>query len=225
MRIFPPLRGARWLALAVLAACHHAPAASTSPEPARSTASARTQPPLVAPAPITVIPMVAAPTIIPLLDIPAGTHLGSRELVAMSLLTSGIDVSFAQLAMERTAQRDVLAYARRIVTDHTTLSTQLRDLLAQIDLSARDDDVTRALRERSARQREILAGLSGRAFDSTYMQVEVNYHRQLVDLIDHVLLPSASRGEVREYLTALRPAVSAHLAHAEQVRATLSARR
>ena len=179
----------------------------------------------MAPAPITVVQMQPAPTVIPLLSIPVGPRPDSHELAAWALLVSGIDVSFAELAPGRTTQRDVLAYARRIATDHTALATQLRDMLAQIGLTARDDDMTRSLRERGAEQLEILAGLSGRAFDTTYARIEVDYHRQLIGLIDQVLLPSASRREVREYLTALRPAVSAHLAHAEQVRAALSARR
>lgn len=214
MRILPSLRGSSWLLLATLAACHSG-VRTAEPAPA----------PLSAPASITVMPMVRASNVIPLLEIPAGTHLDSHVLAASSLLVNGIDASFSELATGRTTQRDVLAFARRMVTDHTALSAQLRDVLAQIELSARDNDLTRSLRERGAEQAGILAGLSGRAFDTTYVQVEVNYHRQLLDLIDHVLLPNASRRELREYLVAFRPAISAHLAHAEQVRATLSARR
>jgi len=75
------------------------------------------------------------------------------------------------------------------------------------------------------RARDILRELTGARFDSTYIANEILYHRELLDAISSVLIPATKSGELHDFVTSLRPAISAHLAHAEQIRATLASRR
>jgi putative membrane protein len=63
--------------------------------------------------------------------------------------------------------------------------------------------------------------LAGYAFDSTYIENEVAYHRKFLASIDNTMIPRARASELRVLLTTVRPAVAAHLAHAEQVRANV----
>jgi putative membrane protein len=67
--------------------------------------------------------------------------------------------------------------------------------------------------------------LSGYQFDSTYIENEVAYHRKFLTALDNVMLPGARNAELKALLTAIRPAVASHLAHAEQVRADVLAKR
>ena len=67
--------------------------------------------------------------------------------------------------------------------------------------------------------------LQGFAFDSTYIENEVSYHQKFLVTIDSLMLPAAKNAELKGLLTAVRPAVAAHLAHAEQVRANVISRK
>jgi putative membrane protein len=66
--------------------------------------------------------------------------------------------------------------------------------------------------------------MSGRAFDSAYVSMELDRHRAILAMIDDVLLPRARSAELRELLASTRPIIAAHVAHAEQLQATLARR-
>jgi putative membrane protein len=63
--------------------------------------------------------------------------------------------------------------------------------------------------------------LEGRAFDSTYIANEVTYHTKLLASLDNVLIPNADNPQLKSVLTQIRPAVAAHLAHAQRVQSAL----
>jgi putative membrane protein len=81
------------------------------------------------------------------------------------------------------------------------------------------------MRDESAEKRDLMRELSGFAFDSVYVENEVSYHRKFLSQLDNVMIPAARNAELRNLLTAVRPAVASHLAHAEQVRADVLAKK
>jgi putative membrane protein len=131
----------------------------------------------------------------------------------------------ARLAATRADNRDVKLLARSLVTDHTTMSSTLSRLLASADLTPREDDVTRLLRDQSAARRDTLRILSGWPFDSAYVESEVRYHQELLVAIDRVFIPSVRNARLREYVSSIRPTIAGHLALAEQVRDAIMPRR
>ena len=143
--------------------------------------------------------------------------------IALLQATSSVDLAYARVGTSRGMHRDVKALAKRMTTEHTLLNETLNRLIARLDLAPRDDDVVRLLREQSNARRDSLRALSGREFDSAYVANEVRYHQEVLTAIDRVLLPSAQRPALREYVTNLRPVITAQLAHAERVQATLAA--
>ena len=70
-----------------------------------------------------------------------------------------------------------------------------------------------------------MAGLTGFAFDSAYIANEVSYHQRFLATLDQVMLPAVRRPDLHTMLTTVRPAIAAHLAHAEQVWANVMAAR
>ena len=145
---------------------------------------------------------------------------------AAILLTShNVDLAAARIAAARAQHADVKKLARSMIADHTSLSTRLSRLVAAIQLSPRDDEVSRLLRDQSAVRRDTLRRLSGRPFDAAYVENEVRYHEELLVAIDRVFLPSVRSDSLKEYVTTMRPMEVAHLALAEQVRITLARRR
>jgi putative membrane protein len=153
------------------------------------------------------------------------TRVSDEHVAGIALMANNVEIGYALLAAVRATDADVKAYAARMHTDHTSLNATLTDLLSVLDVDARDDPAGIALRESSIPRSQRLRGLSGHAFDVAYVDLDVQSHREMLDVIDRVLRPSVDRRELREYVASLRPAVAAHLAHAEQLRATLAARR
>jgi putative membrane protein len=142
---------------------------------------------------------------------------------ALLLATNNVELAYARVGTSRGTHRDVKALAKRMTTEHTLLNQTLNKLVARLDLAPRDDEVVRLLREQSNARRDSLRALSGREFDSAYVANEVRYHQEVLTAIDRVFLPSAQRPALRDYVTTLRPVITAHLAHAERVQATLAA--
>jgi putative membrane protein len=53
----------------------------------------------------------------------------------------------------------------------------------------------------------------------------VAYHQAVLDAIDHVLIPTTDNADLKKLLTDVRPAIAAHLAHAQQLQSSLTAAR
>jgi putative membrane protein len=144
--------------------------------------------------------------------------------VGMFLMANNIELSFARIAFTNAASEEVKVFARRMLTDHTQMIDGTRALVAAQDLEPRDDMATRDLRDVSTLERDSLRELTGRAFDSTYVAMELQRHRDMLSIIDDVLLPRARNDQLRDMLAQMRPIISAHIAHAQQLRATLARR-
>ena len=165
--------------------------------------------------------------------IPAPTPSATSDIVRIPdgntagilLASHAADLAAAAIATSRAQHRDVKLLARNIVTDHTAMSLRLTRLVEDIGLATRDDDISRLLRDGSAARRDSLRRLSGRQFDSAYVENEVRYHRDLLVAIDEVFLPSVRNARLKEHLAGIRPTIASHLGLARQVQAAIARRR
>jgi putative membrane protein len=53
----------------------------------------------------------------------------------------------------------------------------------------------------------------------------VAYHKLVIDAVDKTLIPNAQNAELKATLVSVRPALVAHLEHAEQLQAELSGKK
>jgi predicted outer membrane protein len=150
--------------------------------------------------------------------------LSENALASLVLLANNAQRSSAELAASRSARGDVQALARRVATDHASLNGRFSALLERLDIAPAEDAAGTAFRDRSIGMQNQLRAADQPSFDSTYVALQLRSLREMRDLIEQQLMPNARRAEIREYLAELRPAVSAHIANAEQVQATLAAR-
>jgi putative membrane protein len=160
----------------------------------------------------------------PARNVPAKGQTGAvtdANIAAMVLASNNTDISYARLVPSRGERADVKEFARRMLTDHVGVNALVTDLLTKLDLAPEDNVASLDLRDESADKRDMMRDLSGYAFDSTYIENEVAYHRRFLASLDDVMLPRARDGQLRALLGSVRPAVAAHLAHAEQVRANV----
>lgn len=151
--------------------------------------------------------------------------LGDGNVAAMLLASNNTDISYARLVPSRASRDDVMQFAQRMITDHLGVNALLTETLAKIDLAPDDNMASLDMRAESAAARDAIRDLSGFAFDSAYITNEVSYHRRFLASLDNIMIPAARNDELKSLLTSVRPAVAAHLAHAEQVWANVMARR
>jgi putative membrane protein len=151
--------------------------------------------------------------------------ISDANIAAMVMASNNTDISYARLVPSRSARDDVKRFAQRMLIDHVGVNAMITELLLALDLAAEDNVESLDLRDESAEKRDIMRELSGFAFDSTYITNEISYHRKFLSSIDEVMLPRARNERLRNLLTSVRPAVAAHLAHAEQVWADVMAKK
>ena len=151
-------------------------------------------------------------------------ELTDANIAAIVLAANYTDISYANLAPTHAERQDVKEFAQRMYTDHTGVNQQMKDLLSKLDLAPVENATSLDFRDESAAHRDTLRELTGYAFDSTYIENEVRYHTRFLASLDSVLLPRARNADLRALLTNVRPAIAAHLAHAEQVRANVVAK-
>ncbi|MEP6732410.1 MAG: DUF4142 domain-containing protein [bacterium] len=147
------------------------------------------------------------------------------NIVAIILAANNTDLSYARLVPARARSADVKSFAQRMTTDHTILNAKANDIAARNGILAEDNVTSLDFRDRSAERRDVLRDLDGARFDSTYAENEVQYHTELLAALNSVLAPNARNQELREFVGQLKPAVSAHLAHAEQMRAAVATKK
>jgi putative membrane protein len=142
------------------------------------------------------------------------------NVAAILLAANNTDVSYAKVALSpgHTDNAGVKEFAQRMLRDHTAVNQQVNDLLTRINLTPEDDATSLDFRDESATKRDLMRELSGRKFDSTYIANEVTYHTKLLAALGS-LTAAARRPELKQLLLAIRPAVSAHLAHAQRLQA------
>lgn len=151
--------------------------------------------------------------------------LGDANVAAMLLASNNTDISYARLVPARALRDDVKQFAERMVTDHLGVNTLLTETLAKIDVAPDDNMASLDMRDESAGRRDAMRDLSGFAFDSAYITNEVSFHQRFLASLDNIMIPAVRNAELKSLLTSVRPAVAAHLAHAEQVWANVMARR
>jgi putative membrane protein len=147
------------------------------------------------------------------------------NVAAMLLAWNNTDISYARLVPSRAQRDDVKRFAERMLTDHTGINSLVTALLEKMDIGAEDNIASLNMRDESATKRDLMRDLQGFVFDSAYATNELSYHRRFLSSLDHEMIPAAKSDDLRTLLNTIRPAVAAHMAHAEQLWADVLAKR
>ncbi|HEY8468987.1 MAG TPA: DUF4142 domain-containing protein [Longimicrobiales bacterium] len=148
--------------------------------------------------------------------------LDDADIAAIVVAANTIDIQYGEIARERATNEQVKQFAETMIKDHTAVNQSATELVTRLGVTPTPNDVSRSLESQAAEMREVLRSKSGAEFDRAYIDNEVAYHRAVLQAIDEVLIPNASNAELKQTLVNVRPAVEAHLKHAEEIQRTLS---
>jgi putative membrane protein len=152
-------------------------------------------------------------------------QLSDSEIAHVAVTANAIDVETARLALEHAQDAEVKAFAQTMIRDHTAVNQQAAALAGRLGVTPQDNDVSRSLRDDAEDARRKIDDLWGASFDRSYIAREVAYHEAVLNALDGVLIPQTDDAELKALLRGVRPAIAAHLAHAQSLAATLASER
>ena len=149
--------------------------------------------------------------------------LTDPEVAHVAVTANSIDVDAATFAQSRTTNAEVKQFAALMITDHNAVNAKAAALAKKLGVTPKDNAVSQSLVAGAAKAHEALVPLKGAAFDKAYMAREVAYHQAVLDALDKLLIPTTENADLKALLTAVRPAIAAHLDHAKALSAKLNA--
>ena len=132
----------------------------------------------------------------------------------------GVDLGCAQLAAERGHSAEVKAFARTLVSEHGLARQLARDVAAMMNVTLKpsSDGARRAEHERTIKA---LRERPDAAFDVLFVRHEVDYHKEVVDVISKEWIPAAKHPDLSALLVQVGPAFDGHRTMAEALLAKL----
>jgi putative membrane protein len=147
------------------------------------------------------------------------------QIAAIVVAANTVDIEAGKLAQSKTKNEKVKQFADTMVTDHTAVNKSAVELVTKLGVTPEESETSRALTASGEQTRARLSGLSGKEFDREYIANEVAYHKLVIDAVDKTLIPNAQNAELKATLVSVRPALVAHLEHAEQIQAELGGKK
>lgn len=142
--------------------------------------------------------------------------------IAHIAYTAGvIDVEAAKLALSKTKNADVKAFAESMQKDHEAVNDMALALVKKLNVTPEDNATSQALSKAGQAKRIELGKLVGAAFDKAYVENEVAYHQQVNGALETLLIPSADNADLKSLLETGLKLFQGHQQHAEHVQAGL----
>ena len=144
------------------------------------------------------------------------------QIAAIAVAANDVDIAAAKMAKKQTKNAKVRQFANLMIKDHTSVNKQAGALVKKLGVTPEENDTSRSLRKGGDDNMASLKSLKGKDFDKAYAQHEVDYHQQVLDAINNVLIPNAKNEELKTLLQKVGPVVQEHLDHAKQLVEDLS---
>ena len=143
------------------------------------------------------------------------------QIAGIVVAANKIDVDAGKIAKSHSKNKEVQQFAQQMITDHTAVNKQAAALAKKLNVKPAESDTSKALKSGAKENEANLKKLKGPEFDKAYVNHEVDYHQQVLDAIDKVLIPNAKNPELKGLIEKVRPAIQAHLDHAKHLQASL----
>ena len=172
------------------------------------------------------VPVIAIVIAAGALSLAAGGALAQgapndAQIAHIVVTANQVDIDAGKLAETKASSKDVKAFGKQMVTDHSGVNQQAVALATKLKVTPEDNPTSQSLKAGGADNVQKLNGLKGAAFDKAYVDHEVAYHQQVLDAIDKVLVPNAKNEELKALIVKVRPAFVGHLEHAKMMQSAL----
>jgi putative membrane protein len=143
--------------------------------------------------------------------------LSDPEVASVAVVANQIDISYADIAKEKSKNSDVLKFAETMKNDHSAVISQASALVKKLGVTPKDNAVSQQLLSDAEKTKKTLRGKSPKEFDKAYIDNEVTYHKAVINAVEGLLIPETENAELKALLQNVVPALKTHLEHAEMV--------
>jgi putative membrane protein len=148
--------------------------------------------------------------------------LNDLEIAHVAYTADNIDIRYANIALKRSTNPDIHAFAQTMIRDHTAVNEMALALLDKLGASPQDNFLSQKLNSDSEAIVTKLESLNGGAFDRYYAANELGYHKAVNDLVENSFIPNIENAEVRDLFEAGLDIFKGHQDHAQMMVNTLS---
>lgn len=145
------------------------------------------------------------------------TKLTDGQISQILATVDSSEIEQAQVALKKTNNPDVRAYATHMVEQHTASKQAGAQLTSQTTLEPAESPKAVELQTRSTRTLQELEAADAATFDQIYLQGQIQQHEEVLSMIDDQLLPAVNEPALRDHLTNARGAVQQHLEQARKI--------
>ncbi|MGQ0559533.1 MAG: DUF4142 domain-containing protein [Sphingosinicella sp.] len=140
--------------------------------------------------------------------------ISDAQIAHIAYTAGQLDVEAGLLALERSRNSEVRAFAETMVRDHQAVNQQALVLLQRLGVTPQEHATSAALSSQATVERRRLAALEGAAFDRAYAEREAAYHAAVNAALRSTLIPSARNAELKALLEQGLALFTAHQEHA-----------
>lgn len=153
----------------------------------------------------------------------AQTHakLNDAEIADIAYTADNIDIQNAKLALQKSKNQDVRAFADDMIRDHSAVNQKALALLKKLDVKPEASATSRSLVKQADAEHAKLSKLNGAAFNKAYAANEVAFHKEVNGALETTLIPSAQNPELKSLLETGLKIFQGHEQHAEHLVAEL----
>jgi putative membrane protein len=144
-------------------------------------------------------------------------NLNDAQIAAIAVAANQVDIDAGKAAESKSSNHEVKAFAHRMIADHTDVINQATALVTKLKVTPEESTLSKSLKSDGQKNLDRLTKMDGKAFNKAYIYQEIAFHKQVLDVIDNMLLPSAKNEELKALLVKVRGGVTSHLEHAEKI--------
>jgi putative membrane protein len=142
--------------------------------------------------------------------------LNDPTIVAIFDAANTWDIETGNLAAKKASTKEVRDFGAMLARDHKMVRQQGRDLAKKLNVTPTPPADFAMAKDHEAALKK-LNGLSGKAFDQAFLQHEVDFHKAVIDAVTTTLLPALQNAEVKDLVTKVAPAFTAHMQAAQNM--------
>ena len=139
------------------------------------------------------------------------------QIAQIVVTADSVDVDYGNLAVKKTKNAEVKAFAETMIRDHTAVNDKALALVKKLHVTPEANGTSASLTKGADATRVRLSHLRGAAFDRAYIDNEVAYHKTVNGALESTLIPNAKNPELKSLLETGLSLFREHQAHAEQV--------
>jgi len=146
------------------------------------------------------------------------TKLSDGQILKVLSTVDQGEINQAQVALKKTNDTRIREFATHMVDEHTASMQTGAQLASRDSLTLSDSPKSTALQASGDQMLEKLNAAEGATFDATYVDGQIDQHAEVLDLIDHQLLPAVVNADLRDSINNARGMVARHLEQAKTLK-------